>query len=235
MQQELSVLACFIIGLMSTLHCFGMCGGISTLLTLQSEKKNNKKSELKIAFIYNFGRIFSYTMIGLLAGIISQFGVNSIFQGGHSFLQILSSIILIIIALNILGWLSFLSYLEKMTYAIWQPLQQLLKWILPAKSVLDYFCLGLIWGWLPCGMVYSILMLAMVSGNAINSMFYMLAFGLGTLPGMITTSIGGSFLKNSLSKPAFKYFSAIVLIVIALLPITGFWHHVDSGHSHHHH
>lgn len=235
MESELSVLACFLVGLMSTLHCFGMCGGISTLLTMQTRNQNDHRAKFKIALIYNFGRIFSYSVIGLLAGLTSELGVNVFFQGGHTYLQFLSSIVLIIIALNILGWLSFFSHLEKITYAIWKPFQELLKWILPAKSVFDYFCLGLIWGWLPCGMVYSVLMLAIVSGDAIQSMLYMFAFGIGTLPGMVTTSVGGSFLKNSFNKPVFKYFSALLLIVIALLPITGFWNGDHSDHSHHHH
>lgn len=235
MQTELTILACFIAGLSSTLHCFGMCGGISTMLSLQTEQSEQYSYKYRNAFLYNAGRIISYGMIGLLAGISTQFTTYHFFKNGHDFLQILSSIILITIAFHILGWFSSFKMLEKITYRIWKKVQVLFKWILPAKSPLAIFSLGLIWGWLPCGMVYSVLLLAVSSANAFDSMLYMLAFGLGTLPGMFTTTAGGSYLGLIAKSAVFKYISAAILIGIALLPLYSNVFHDDDHHQHSHH
>lgn len=239
MQTELTILACFIAGLSSTLHCFGMCGGISTMLSLQSEQSEQYLRKYQNAFLYNAGRIFSYAMIGLLAGISSQFATYHFLKNGHQILQIISSIILITIALHILGLFSSFKIIEKVAYILWKKVQLLFKWLLPAKSPIAVFSFGLIWGWLPCGMVYSVLLLAVSSANALDSMLYMLAFGLGTLPGMFSASAGSSYINGLTKKAMFKYISAVLLIGIALIPFySSFFSDNDhSNHSylHHHH
>ena len=237
MQAELTLLASFIVGLSSTLHCLGMCSGISTVLFLQNTKPENNLRVYKNALVYNFGRLFSYTAIGLLAGVASQFVSQAFLLQGHFFLQVCSSIILILIALNIIGVFSISLILEKLAIFIWQPIKNLMKSFIPAKSPVEIFCLGLVWGWLPCGLVYSVLLLAVSSGNAIQSGLCMLAFGLGTLPGMLMTSVGSNIIKRGMQKPVFKYISAFLIIIIALIPFkTAFIDHDQHAHhSHHHH
>ena len=235
MVSELTVLACFIAGLASSLHCVGMCGGIATMISLQFDSKNLKHNRLISACIYNIGRIFSYALIGLLIGVISQFTTNitSTFQV-HTFLQFFASVILILIALHMLGVFSILNVLERYMVGIWRPIQSLLKNILPAKSAADLFILGLIWGWLPCGLVYSIALLAATTGNAIMSSLYMIAFGLGTLPGMVTVSYSSSFLNVIGKNKIFRYLSAGILILIALITLY-LSLPVQNHQMHHHH
>lgn len=236
MMTELTILACLLTGLMSTFHCLGMCGGITTMLALKTTQDNNKQARLANVLTYNLGRIFSYGMIGLLAGVISQFSVNQVFiQSGHLYLQIFSSLILIMIALHLLRWLPALTLLEKISLYLWRPIQKLFQWLLPAHSKLEIFTLGLIWGWLPCGLVYSILLLALSSGDPVKSFFYMIAFGLGTLPGMLSASLGSSFLNNKLKANKLRTLSATIIIIIALItPFSYLLMGQHHGHSHHH-
>ena len=232
---ELTLVACFITGLVSTLHCWGMCGGITTLLVTQTSQAQNKAFNLS-ALYYNLGRIFSYALIGLLAGIFSQFSSNVFFfNSGHIALQIFSSLILILIAMKILGRFVLLDFIENHMRIIWAPMQKVLATLLPAQTPIQQFSVGMIWGWLPCGMVYSILLLALASGNAIDSMLYLLCFGIGTLPGMFSLGLGAdSFLKR-MDHQSFRYVSAAIIILIALWQPLNWLVQPEAHHQHEHH
>ncbi|MBL1143109.1 MAG: sulfite exporter TauE/SafE family protein [Proteobacteria bacterium] len=219
-----TLIIAFNLGLFSTLHCIGMCGGfISTMMLASSESNNGeKKNILKSSLFYNLGRIFSYSIAGLVVGLfgfaltelLSSFNVRMV-------LQFLASIILIGIALNILGVLSLSKYLENSGMKLWRHIQPLTKSLLPVDSFIKAFLLGMIWGWLPCGMVYSALILSVSTGNAINGMLVMLFFGLGTLPAMLSAGYFVDYLNQFRQNKHLRWITAIVLILIAVsLPLS---------------
>ncbi len=223
----INLIIAFNLGLFSSLHCVGMCGGfISSLMLVTSDSneinKSKKKKNLKSSFAYNFGRTISYSIAGLLMGLfglalaelLAQFNI-------HFVLQLLASIILISIALNILGLFQLSMRLESIGMTLWKRAQPLAKGLLPVDNFIKAFLFGMVWGWLPCGMVYSALLFSLTTGSALNGMLIMLCFGLGTLPTMISAGYFIEYLNQFRQHKQLRWFTATVLIVIAVaLPLS---------------
>jgi sulfite exporter TauE/SafE len=236
----MQLLIAFNLGLFSTLHCLGMCGGILSALMFLSEESNASQKRLALNFGYNIGRIISYSIAGLMAAFLTHLIIiNIAFANPHLILQIISAVVLIGIALNILGVLPFNTYLEKTGRKLWQYIQPFGKHFLPVNSFRRALLFGMLWGWLPCGMVYSALILAMSTGDAIYGLLTMLCFGLGTLPGMVSAGYFSSALIRLRDNKKFRLLTGLMLIILAIsLPLSAIYfseHHSDqNAHAHHH-
>lgn len=237
-----NLIIAFNLGLFSSLHCVGMCGGFISNLMLASSDSNNgeKKKILKSSLSYNLGRICSYSIAGLIMGL-SGFALVELISKNHVFLilQIFASLILISIALNILGVFSLSRHLEKVGMRFWKHIQPLGKGLLPIDSFGKAFLFGMVWGWLPCGLVYSALLFSLTTGSAFNGMLTMLFFGLGTLPTMISAGYFVDSLNQFRQHKQLKWFTAIVLILIAVtLPLSmqfmsAHQHQTNNAHTEH--
>jgi sulfite exporter TauE/SafE len=190
---ELSLIGAFLVGLLGGGHCAGMCGGIVGAVTMTLPK-----SRPKIGFLlaYNVGRISSYAFVGVLAGAI---GASSFFLEHvlpiERILYGLASVMLIVLGLYLAGIWHGVTKLEKVGSIIWKKLQPLSKRFLPVTTVSQAFLLGTIWGWLPCGLVYSVLVAALATGSPAQGGILMLAFGLGTLPVLLAMGMAAVTLK----------------------------------------
>ncbi len=219
---EITVLVAFSIGLLSTLHCLGMCSGIIGALSfsLPDKVRHSNKAMLPYLMGYNLGRIFSYTVAGLAVGAIS----GNIFSHvsprlGHLLLETTAASILLLIGLHLAGWFPRLISLEKIGKPIWKRLEPWGRRLLPVQSPWHAAAFGTIWGWLPCGLVYSTLLWAGSSGTAMESALLMLAFGVGTLP----TTLFAGYLSGWLSKvrqnPLFRKGAGTIIMTIALVSL----------------
>lgn len=220
---EFSYLSAFLIGLAGGVHCIGMCGGIASAFTFAIPKN---KSHTPYIASYNIGRIVSYTIAGALTGYLGSLFASSLVTG-LLILQSLSIIFLILLALYISGLYKGLIYFEKAGARLWRHLAPVGKKLIPFKSPLHTLLYGMIWGWLPCGLVYSALTWSLASGSLLQGGLFMLCFGLGTLPALIATSMGASFLipilqnrATRLTIAAFLFLFAVFLILDILLRIT---------------
>ncbi len=209
-----SYLVAFVMGLFSSLHCLGMCGSIIGTLTLSLDSKirNNKPVFYSFILSYNLGRILSYCAAGLLAGLLTSPLDNYL---GHRFLQIFSAGIMIAAGFYIAGWFPHFAYIEKLGRVIWKKLEPFGHRLIPVKTHIHAFLFGMIWGWLPCGLVYTALSLAATSGDIMRSGLTMLFFGLGTLPAIIGIGIISSLLANLLHRPHFKQVVGLLMILLA--------------------
>jgi uncharacterized protein len=175
----------FLMGLIGSGHCIAMCGGIASSLQLAS----NKRQSFVYSFAYNIGRASSYMLAGaLVAGISSQFAKqNSSFALALSFM---AGIFMLLVGVYIMRLAASLQWLERFGKTLlWQHLVKLNKYLMPINSPFKALGYGALWGWLPCGLVYSALTWAMTSANALNGALVMLCFALGTFPAMITVGI----------------------------------------------
>ncbi|NQY88598.1 MAG: sulfite exporter TauE/SafE family protein [Colwellia sp.] len=223
---SLDLLSAFIIGLLGSGHCIAMCGGITTMLT--SAIPNNKydsnqqipinKSETEtptskftLVFCYNLGRIASYSFIGAIVGLTGSIAAKNIGLPLAS-LRIVSAIFLILLGLYLGQWLMWLNRVETLGKKLWQYISPLAGKVIPVNTPSKALGLGAIWGWLPCGLVYSTLTWALASSNMIDGASIMFFFGLGTLPALLTLSIGFVSIKNILVKPVFRKMMALLLI-----------------------
>lgn len=238
---EMFLLVAFGLGLASTLHCWGMCGGIMGALTfgLPEEVRSHRFTLLTYISIYNLGRITSYTFAGVIAGSISATLVSTLsIESGHLILRALASIVLIAFGLHLSGLLSKMQILESVGSILWRRLQPLTKKFFPVRTMWRAFCFGLIWGWLPCGLVYSALLWASSSGDPVSGGMYMFAFGLGTLPGVMASGIVSSTIMNLSRNKNLRYSMAALLIFFGLalffMPLEH-GGHSDKVHTQHIH
>ena len=215
-----SFLVAFIMGLFSSMHCIGMCGSIIGTLTLSlsPDIRNNKKRLVPFVFNYNFGRITSYTIAGALAGVIESLLTLPLGElHGHRVLQILSAAIMASAGLYIAGWFPRFAYIEKAGTHFWKKIEPYGRKLIPVKTRVQAYLFGMVWGWLPCGLVYSALALAAATGDVSKSALAMLAFGLGTLPAVMGVGIMTGILTRLSRMQRFKQAIGIFMIVLALL------------------
>ncbi|MDX2320971.1 MAG: sulfite exporter TauE/SafE family protein [Moritella sp.] len=210
-----NLIAAFMIGVLGAGHCIAMCGGISGAIA-HANKQSSGPNSLTPLF-YNLGRVSSYTLIGAIVGYTAQIGLN--FGAGYDLLLILrfiSGVTLILIGLYIAQLNSAILQLEKVGRLVWVYIQPLARQFLPLKTPYHAFPLGFLWGWLPCGLVYSALTLALSSGSALDSALTMFAFGLGTFPIMFLVGSLSSKFNSLIQSSKFKKCSGLLLMLFGL-------------------
>jgi sulfite exporter TauE/SafE len=210
----------FIMGLFSSMHCIGMCGSIIGTLTLSltAEIRGNKTRLVPFIFSYNLGRITSYTLAGTLVGALEALLAMPWDHGhGHRILQIFSALIMTGAGLYIAGWFPRFAYIEKTGSRFWKLLEPLGRRLIPVRNRTQAFFFGMVWGWLPCGLVYTALLTAAASGDVVKSTLSMLAFGIGTLPAVMGTGIMTGILTRLSRMQRFKQIVGLLLIALALL------------------
>ena len=222
MTDSLSLSAAFILGLLGGGHCVGMCGGIMSALSIGSGHADNRWSPrfLGILLGYNLGRILSYTLIGLLMGALGWF------FGGFSretsiALRVVAGIMLVAMGLYLAGWWTALTRLERVGHKLWRHIQPTASAMLPVNSPIKAVAVGAVWGWLPCGLVYSTLVWAAASSSATQSAALMLAFGLGTLPVLFATGLLARQMQTLLQNRVFRSAAGILVILFGLWTIPG--------------
>ncbi len=185
---ELSLLAAFLTGLLGGAHCVGMCGGIVAAMSFQGPGASSTGGRQPVVFhlAYNAGRIASYSLVGALAGLIGSaaFLSDSLFPLQRG-LYVLAQIVLILLGLYLAGLNQSVLAIERLGGGLWRRVQPLLGRLLPIRNPGQALAAGAVWGWLPCGLVYSVLVSALASGGPLGGGMLMLAFGLGTLPNLL--------------------------------------------------
>lgn len=196
-------------GLLGGGHCMGMCGGIVTALTLQLPAG---QARWHIMATYNLGRIASYVIIGLLLGGLAEAGLTLLnARPAQLALLVLANLMLIAMGLYLAGLSAAITLLEKMGRPVWVRLQPLLTRLLPIRRPRTALLAGLVWGWLPCGLVYSASLSALASGNAIQGGLLMLGFGLGTLPNLLLMGVFADTLRQFIQRKPVRLFAGLLV------------------------
>lgn len=217
-----SYFAAFAMGLFSSVHCIGMCGSIiGTLsLSLKPEIRNSKKSLFFFVFNYNFGRICSYTLAGFLVGLAGTLiSLPLGLDNGHRYLQLLSAFVMVGAGFYIAGWFPYFAYIEKVGAKLWSAIEPYGRRLIPVNNLPQAFLFGIIWGWLPCGLVYAALALAATTGDMSRSAMTMFAFGLGTLPAVMGFGIMTDTLAKLSRIHRFKQVVGLLLVLVALIAV----------------
>ncbi|MDP1607527.1 MAG: sulfite exporter TauE/SafE family protein [Rhodocyclaceae bacterium] len=211
-------LALFIVGLLGGGHCAGMCGGIVGALSLQAPQG---RASVTLHLAYNGGRIASYALAGLLAGLLGQV-VGNLMPMQHG-LYLFASLMLIALGLYLLGMTQLLAPVERGGQALWKRIQPLTRRFLPVQGVAQALPLGLLWGWLPCGLVYSALATALASGSAGQGALLMLAFGLGTLPNLLLAGLLLARFRRFAQARATRVVSGVLVLTYGIIGLINFW------------
>lgn len=231
MEDPITLTSAFLLGFFSTLHCVGMCGGIigALSLSLPIEIRNNKLKLFTFVFAYNAGRIISYGVAGLIAGAVGTSVLQSAgFDQGHAILRGIGVFMMVAIGLYLTGWLPQLASVEKIGIPIWKRLEPIGRKLVPVSSIPRALAYGLIWGWLPCGLVYFVLIWALTAGDAIQGSLTMLAFGAGTLPTLITAGFMTSWITRFAHSKRARQVVGLLIVVMAIGSLL-----IPMDHHHH--
>ena len=213
MQTEITLIAAFATGLLGSVHCIGMCGGIVGTLSMGITKS---KHPLPFLLLYNIGRLSSYVLAGLLVASLGAASSDVFNQDTQQIGAWLSGIFMIVLGLYIAGWWQLLSVLEKAGTYVWRYIQPFGNKLLPVTSYPQSFMLGALWGWLPCGMVYAMLVFALSSQDTLQGGLIMLAFGLGTLPTLLLLGTTAAKLQKLVQAPIVRQLSGTLILLFGL-------------------
>ena len=209
-------LALFLVGLLGGTHCVGMCGGIVSVLSM------GVTARWSMHFAYNSGRILSYAAAGAIAGALGAASMGLEGQvPARLILYFIANLMLVALGLYLLGVTKALAFTERAGQQLWRHVQPLTRRFLPARSVAQAFPLGLLWGWLPCGLVYSALASALTAGSATRGGLMMLAFGLGTLPNLLLAGIVLARLNEFVRRPVVRVLSGLLVLGFGLYGFVG--------------
>lgn len=213
---QLSYYLGFCLGFFSSLHCIGMCAGISAFLSYNTSFNNLYNTLFFYQLLYNFGRITAYIILCIFSFILtfSFFGLFSKF-----FLIIFSNIILILIGLYLSKIFVIINKLEEIGFIFWNKLYPIIKLLIPVKNPFYAFLLGFIWGYIPCGLVYSSLLLSLGFFSIKKSVIFMFFFGLGTMPSMMFSGLFHNLLHKFIKNNFIKIFLGLVFIFIGFFNI----------------
>ena len=183
-----SLLTAFLVGLLGGVHCVGMCGGIVGTLTmgLPREVRGSFARLFPYQLGYNLGRIAGYTLAGALMGGLGAVLTTLVpLQLAQRGLYLLAAVFMILLGLYLGGWWLGLARLERLGARLWKRVEPWGRRLLPIHSPWQAVGLGFVWAWIPCGLVYSVLIWSISAGDALQGAALMLAFGLGTLPNLL--------------------------------------------------
>ena len=209
-------LALFLVGLLGGTHCVGMCGGIVGALSMGAPAR------WSMHLAYNTGRIASYAAAGALAGAL---GAVSLTLEGQApvrlVLYLLANLMLVALGLYLLGVTRALAFTERAGQHLWRYIQPLTRRFLPAQTVQQALPLGILWGWLPCGLVYSALTTALSAGSPGRGALLMLAFGIGTLPNLLLAGMLLARLNEFVRRPLVRNASGLLVLGFGIYGLLG--------------
>jgi sulfite exporter TauE/SafE len=210
--------AALLAGLLGSAHCLGMCGGISGLFAVNASV-SSLRQQVPLALVYNAGRIVTYAVLGI---IVAAFG-SVIVKASPSLavgIRLLSGCIIILVGLKVAFDLRMLNAIERMGSSLWSRIAPAAQRLLPVDSMPKAFGLGLVWGWLPCGLVYSVLMIAATSAEPLAGGLTMVTFGVGTMPAMVMTGIGAARMSTMLRRKGARLGLGMLIVVLGLLTVS---------------
>ena len=211
------MLSAFLIGLFGGVHCFSMCGGIVSALSFALPEKYRKRSHLLLyQLYYSLGRILTYVIIGGIAGILGFTLMRLVGASGIKILRTFAGLMLIALGLYLGGFWFGLRHLEKLGGVLWKKLAPLNQRLMPVDSFVKAISIGMLWGWLPCGLVYSTLALATTAGSWGKGMLVMFSFGLGTLPTLLITGSMTLYLSRFIQHPNTRRTAGILVILCGI-------------------
>ncbi len=219
---QTAYLAAFMVGLLGGVHCVGMCGGIVGALTagLPPQQRGRALAALPYHLAYNTGRILSYCVAGAVLGGVGLASARLVpVQSVQTLLQGLAGIFMIALGLYLGGWWLGLTRLEQSGAAVWRKLEPVGRRLLPVHSPVAALGVGTVWGWLPCGLVYSVLIMALTAGGPLQGALLMFSFGLGTLPTLLGSGLLASKLAVYLRLPWVRSTAGILVFLFGAVTL----------------
>lgn len=219
MNEVPTLLSALTLGILGSAHCIGMCGGITSALSL-SLAGRSRAQIFWLMLTYHLGRITSYSIAAFLLASIGWYlgGISPEVKMG---LRYFAAIMLIAMGLYLTGWWRGLTHLEKVGHKLWQHIQPKAKALLPIKNVTNALAVGMLWGWLPCGLVYSTLAWSATQGNPLQGALLMVSFGIGTIPSVFLLGAFSRQLSGIIQARITRNLAGLLIILFGLWSMPG--------------
>lgn len=233
-----ALLTAFFVGLLGSGHCFGMCGGIAAGLgsiPVRTDAEDEAKPRASSAVLFNLGRIVSYACLGLIsAWLLAKVGKVLNVPQWSMILRALTAMMIFLIGLQYLFNWQTLAVIEKAGAKVWSHILPLAVRASSMPGGSGRLLLGLCWGLLPCGLVYSVLLTASAAGSPVSGASVMLAFGIGTLPSMLGMSLAAPALAAMLTDNWTRKLMGTALILLAVISVSLMVIKMQGKQKHHH-
>jgi hypothetical protein len=221
--------AALLVGLLGGAHCAAMCGGIVGALNLHARRPalaaaaggivqaGGVAAQLPVHLAYSAGRVGSYAAAGGIAGAVGGTAamIDAVLPAQLA-LAFVANALVVLLGLYLAGVGTIVGRVESLGAALWPRVAPLGRHFLPADSPVRALGAGAVWGWLPCGLVYSSLALALVSGNAASGAAVMLAFGLGTVPNLLVAGLAMQRLRRRLAQPRVRVAAGLAVAALGV-------------------
>ncbi len=205
--------AAFAAGLLGGVHCIGMCGGIVGTLALEA-----RGPALSRHLAYNAARIASYAVAGTVAGLAGSLAhAHGAWFTAQAAMFVVANVVMVLLGLYVAGWGRAVLAIERAGRPLWRRIEPFARRMLPIDSTAKALGAGLAWGWIPCGLVYSMLVLAAASGSALAGAGVMLAFGLGTLPNLLAAGLATQRLLAVRRLPWVRRAAGIAIVALGIV------------------
>ncbi|MCC7079279.1 MAG: sulfite exporter TauE/SafE family protein [Burkholderiales bacterium] len=222
MNGALTLGAALLLGLAASGHCLVMCGGISAALGIATANNANGHPQARLLVGYQLGRIASYTLAGLLLGGIFAALIGLLDTDNlRRVLRVLAAMAMLLGALVAFGRVR--EFGSGIGRQLWLRIAPLGRRLLPVTTFPRSFAFGMVWGFMPCGFVYTVLLIATVQLDAARSALTMTMFGLGTLPAMFVAAFGARRFAGFSIRPAARRFAGAALLLSAALTLISPW------------
>ena len=214
--------AALLLGFAASGHCLVMCGGITAALGMAAAKNTNGRTRSTLLMGYQLGRVISYALAGLLfagifGGLVSLLDIESV----RRTLRAASALALLLAALAAFGFLRDPGI--GIGRRLWPRIAPLGRRLLPVNTLPRALAFGLVWGWMPCGFVYSVLLVATLQADAVHGAIIMAAFGIGTIPALLIAALGAQRFAGFAALAPTRYIAGSVLMISAALTLAGPW------------
>ena len=219
--------AAWLSGTMGSVHCLAMCGGIATSLGVGGTPRHALGNALQL----NAARVAGYVVAGALVGLLGGALLRVVdARAWQVAVRVLLGVAMMAIALRLAGAGDHWNLLARLGAPLWQALAPLRRRLLPAHTAWRRLAIGMLWGWLPCGLSSSLLVVAWLEADALHGALVMAAFGVGTLPAMVALTWSGA--RHAASLARHRRAVAAFVFVAGLLTATAPWlMHVPALHD----
>jgi len=208
------IYAAFLVGLVGSLHCIGMCGPIAIALPVPD---SSNLSFFTGRILYNLGRVVTYAFLGAVLGLV---GSKIALAGAQQIVSIVLGVVIIIAVLLPQKYKNYFAQhpvIQKLSH----PLKSNIGVLFSKGTFSAMFLIGILNGFLPCGLVYVALAGAIASGNAISGAAVMILFGLGTVPAMFAASVFGKFINIGIRTKIRKAVPVLAIILGVIFILRG--------------
>ncbi|MBE7417860.1 MAG: sulfite exporter TauE/SafE family protein [Ideonella sp.] len=232
MPTEATLASAMLVGMLGSTHCAGMCGGIAGSLALATARDARRWWQALHLLAFNLGRICSYALAGALVGWLSQQMLDTLpAPAARQAAGWVSAGFMIALGLYLTGWWTGLAALERAGARLWRRIEPLGRRLLPVRHPLQAWLFGMVWGWLPCGLVYAALAWSLGAGSPAAGALLMLAFGAGTLPMLLAAGGAARALRSAARDSRVRRASGAIVLALGVASLVPFGAH--DGHDSH--